>query len=164
MEWIIVNADTVDDARRQAIERLGVLPDEVETEVLDQPRRVGRFLRRDVSARVRARIRPLEGELPWQRTSSRRRSNDRNKRGNRSRRGRSGGRSDRRNAGGNNTSRGNKNRGGDRNRSGKQPASKQPDSSSSTSSSSAPSKTSGSQGAASNSPPTEGTTRTRRLT
>ncbi len=82
MEWIIVNAPTVDEAKQLAIEHLGVLPKEVETEVLQEPGRVGLLLRRDVPARVRARITPRGTIKGQERFSSKRRSRGRKQRNN----------------------------------------------------------------------------------
>ncbi|HCB37244.1 MAG TPA: hypothetical protein DEP66_03305 [Acidimicrobiaceae bacterium] len=58
MEWIIVNAPTVEQARLDAVGRLGVEADEVQFEVLAEPRAGGFLRRRRSSARVRARLVP----------------------------------------------------------------------------------------------------------
>jgi spoIIIJ-associated protein len=64
MEWIEVTAKSVDEAVELALDRLGVVADELEYEVLDEPKaglfsRLGRG-----SARIRARVKPLSREKP----------------------------------------------------------------------------------------------------
>jgi len=64
MEWIEVTGRTVDDAKELALDRLGVVEDELEFEILDEPRaglfgRIGRS-----EARIRARVKPLSREKP----------------------------------------------------------------------------------------------------
>jgi spoIIIJ-associated protein len=61
MDWIEVTARTVEDAKELALDRLGVVEDELEFEVLDEPRS-GIFRRSD--ARIRARVKPLSREKP----------------------------------------------------------------------------------------------------
>ena len=61
MDWIEVTARTIDDAKELALDRLGVVEDELEFEVLDEPRG-GLFRRSD--ARIRARVKPLSREKP----------------------------------------------------------------------------------------------------
>jgi spoIIIJ-associated protein len=61
MDWIEVTARTVEDAKELALDRLGVVEDELEFEVLDEPRG-GLFRRSD--ARIRARVKPLSREKP----------------------------------------------------------------------------------------------------
>ena len=61
MDWIEVTAKTVDAAKELALDRLGVVEDELEFEVIDEPR--SGFLRRS-DARIRARVRPLSREKP----------------------------------------------------------------------------------------------------
>ena len=61
MDWIEVTARTVDDAKELALDRRGVVEDELEFEVLDEPR-CGRVRRSD--ARMRARVKPLSREKP----------------------------------------------------------------------------------------------------
>ena len=78
MDWIEVTAKTVADAKELALDRLGVVEDELEFEVVDEPR-AGLFRRSD--ARIRARVKPLSREKPTDRR--RRRSsggNDRSRR------------------------------------------------------------------------------------
>jgi spoIIIJ-associated protein len=69
MDWIEVTARTVDDAKELALDRLGVVEDELEFEVLDEPRG-GLFRRSD--ARIRARVKPLSREKPVDRRRRRR--------------------------------------------------------------------------------------------
>jgi spoIIIJ-associated protein len=61
MDWIEVTAKTVEAAKELALDRLGVVEDELEYEVIDEPR-TG-FLRRS-DARIRARVMPLSREKP----------------------------------------------------------------------------------------------------
>jgi spoIIIJ-associated protein len=69
MDWIEVTARTVEDAKELALDRLGVVEDELEFEVLDEPRS-GFFRRSD--ARIRARVKPLSREKPTDRRRRRR--------------------------------------------------------------------------------------------
>ena len=69
MDWIEVTAKTVDDAKELALDRLGVVEDELEFEVLDEPKG-GLFRRSD--ARIRARVKPLSREKPTDRRRRRR--------------------------------------------------------------------------------------------
>jgi spoIIIJ-associated protein len=57
MEWVEVTAKTVEDAKHQALDRLGVAVDDAEFEVLQQPSK-GLFGLMRGEARVRARVRP----------------------------------------------------------------------------------------------------------
>jgi spoIIIJ-associated protein len=61
MDWIEVTAKTVEAAKELALDRLGVVEDELEFEVIDEPR--SGFLRRS-DARIRARVKPLSREKP----------------------------------------------------------------------------------------------------
>ncbi len=64
MEWIEVTGRTVHEAREMALDRLGVVEDELEYEVLVEPR-AGLFGRLGhVEARIRARVKPLSREKP----------------------------------------------------------------------------------------------------
>src|SRR5262245_10233200 len=76
MEWIEVSAKSVDDAVELALDRLGVVADELEYEVLDEPRgglfRLGRS-----QARIRARVKPLSREKPADKRRRRRGSEHR---------------------------------------------------------------------------------------
>ena len=58
MEWIEVSARSLDDARELALDRLGVVAEELEFEVLDEPRG-GLFGLGRTDARIRARVKPL---------------------------------------------------------------------------------------------------------
>lgn len=69
MDWIEVTARTVEEAKELALDRLGVVEDELEFEVLDEPTR-GLFRRSD--ARIRARVKPLSREKPSDRRRRRR--------------------------------------------------------------------------------------------
>jgi spoIIIJ-associated protein len=73
MEWIEVSARTLDDARELALDRLGVVVDELEYEIIDEPRG-GLFGLGRTDARIRARVKPLSREKPPDRR--RRRSNE----------------------------------------------------------------------------------------
>ena len=75
MEWIEVSARTLEDARELALDRLGVVADELEYEVIDEPRG-GLFGIGRTEARIRARVKPISREKPAdkrrRRTSERR--------------------------------------------------------------------------------------------
>jgi spoIIIJ-associated protein len=74
MEWIEVSARTLEDAQELALDRLGVVSDELEYEVIDEPRG-GLFGLGRSDARIRARVKPLSREKPPDRR--RRKSSDR---------------------------------------------------------------------------------------
>lgn len=57
MEWVEFTAKTVDDAKALAIEELGVVEEEAEFDVLDEPKQ-GLFGRVRGEARIRARVKP----------------------------------------------------------------------------------------------------------
>ena len=57
MEWVETTAKSIEEAREQALDRLGVGEDEAEFEILDSPK-PGLFGRMRGEARVRARVRP----------------------------------------------------------------------------------------------------------
>lgn len=57
MEWVETTAKTVEDAKSQALDQLGVHVDEAEFEILEEPKS-GLFGRTRGEARVRARVRP----------------------------------------------------------------------------------------------------------
>ena len=63
MDWIEVTARTVDDAKELALDRLGVVEDELEFEVVDEPRK-GLFGIGRSDARIRARVKPISREKP----------------------------------------------------------------------------------------------------
>jgi spoIIIJ-associated protein len=79
MDWIEVTARTVDDAKELALDRLGVVEDELEYEIVDEPRK-GLFGIARGDARIRARVKPLSREKPSDR-KRRRRPNERSSRG-----------------------------------------------------------------------------------
>ena len=89
MEWIEVSARTLEDATELALDRLGVVSDELEYEVIDEPRS-GLFGIGRTEARIRARVKPLSREKPPDRR--RRRSGERRPGGGRKPRTDSGGR------------------------------------------------------------------------
>ncbi len=70
-----MTARTVDDAKELALDRLGVVEDELEFEVVDEPRR-GLFGIARGDARIRARVKPISREKPTDR-KRRRRPNER---------------------------------------------------------------------------------------
>ena len=85
MEWIEVQAKSLDEAVELALDRLGVVADELEYEVIDEPRtglfgRLGRG-----NARIRARVKPLSREKPADKRRRRRGSEHRSGNGGRSR-------------------------------------------------------------------------------
>jgi len=57
MEWVETTAKTVEEAKAQALDQLGVHADEAEFEILEEPK-AGLFGRLRGEARVRARVRP----------------------------------------------------------------------------------------------------------
>lgn len=59
MEWVVTTGKTVDEAKDQALDQLGVAADEAEFEVVEEPR-TGLFGRVKAEARVRARVRPAQ--------------------------------------------------------------------------------------------------------
>ena len=74
MDWIEVSARTLEDARELALDRLGVVDEELEYEVIDEPKG-GIFGIGRTEARIRARVRPISREKPADRR--RRRSSER---------------------------------------------------------------------------------------
>jgi spoIIIJ-associated protein len=79
MDWIEVTARTVDEAKELALDRLGVVEDELEFEIVDEARK-GLFGIARSDARIRARVKPLSREKPNDR-KRRRRPNERSSRG-----------------------------------------------------------------------------------
>jgi spoIIIJ-associated protein len=57
MEWVVFTAKTVEEAKDQALDQLGVAEDDAEFEILEEPR-AGLFGRVRGEAKVRARVRP----------------------------------------------------------------------------------------------------------
>ncbi len=90
MDWIEVTARTVDDAKELALDRLGVVEDELEFEVVDQPRK-GLFGIARGDARIRARVKPISREKPSDRKRRGRRPNERSQRSGQGGAGQSGG-------------------------------------------------------------------------
>ncbi len=58
MEWIETTAPTVEEAKEIALDQLGVDEDDIEFEVVEEPK-AGMFGRTKGEARVRARVRPM---------------------------------------------------------------------------------------------------------
>ena len=73
MDWIEVTAKSVAEAKELALDRLGVIEDELEYEVLDEPKG-GLFGLGRADARIRARVKPLSREKPVDRRRRRGRS------------------------------------------------------------------------------------------
>lgn len=70
MEWVEVRGRTVEEAIDEALDQLGVDEDDIEYEVLEEPRR-GLFGRLGApGARIRARVKPLSREKPNRRRRS----------------------------------------------------------------------------------------------
>lgn len=80
MDWIEVTARTVDDAKELALDRLGVVEDELEFEIVDEARK-GLFGMGRGDARIRARVKPISREKPSDRKRRGRRPNERTGRG-----------------------------------------------------------------------------------
>jgi len=77
MEWVETTGRTIDEALDAALDELGVDADEVEYEVLAEPR-AGLFGRLGGSeARLRARVKPISREKPGERRRRSRRSQNR---------------------------------------------------------------------------------------
>lgn len=95
MEWIVTTGQTVDEAREAALDELGVHDDELEYEVLDEPK-AGLFgmVRRE--ARIRARVAPAEPRPKVERRPRRNKGAKGSKQGGRSGGGRSGGKGEQR--------------------------------------------------------------------
>jgi spoIIIJ-associated protein len=72
MEWVETTARTIEEAKEQALDQLGVAEDDAEFEVLDEPR-AGLFGRVRGEARVRARVRPTQPRPKAERQTRRRR-------------------------------------------------------------------------------------------
>lgn len=76
MEWVEVTAKTIEDAKDQALDQLGVDESEAEFEVLEEPK-AGLFGRLRSEARVRARVQPTAVRPKVERGSRRRGRKDR---------------------------------------------------------------------------------------
>src|SRR5210317_1973997 len=59
MEWVETTGKTIEEATEQALDRLGVDVDEVDIEVLEEPKN-GLFGKTRGEARIRARVKPAE--------------------------------------------------------------------------------------------------------
>ena len=57
MEWVETTGKSLDEAKDEALDRLGIVAEDAEFEVLEEPR-TGLFGRMRGVARVRARVRP----------------------------------------------------------------------------------------------------------
>lgn len=57
MEWVVTTAKSIDDARDEALDRLGVAAEDAEFEIIEEPK-VGLFGRTRGEARLRARVKP----------------------------------------------------------------------------------------------------------
>jgi spoIIIJ-associated protein len=73
VDWIEVTAKSIAEAKELALDRLGVIEDELEYEVLDEPKG-GLFGLGRADARIRARVKPLSREKPVDRRRRRGRS------------------------------------------------------------------------------------------
>src|SRR6185436_20950723 len=92
MEWVQTTGRTVDEAVDAALDELGVHAEDVEVEVLEEPKAgfLGRF--GGSEARVRVRLKPISREKPQDRRRGRKQgSGRRNEGGGRSKGGRGGG-------------------------------------------------------------------------
>ena len=76
MEWVEVTAKTIEEAKDQALDQLGVDESEAEFEVLEEPK-AGLFGRLRSEARVRARVAPTSVRPKLERSSRRRGRKDR---------------------------------------------------------------------------------------
>jgi spoIIIJ-associated protein len=74
MEWVETTARSVDEAKELALDQLGVVADDAEFEVLEEPRQ-GLFGRVRGEARVRARVRPAPVRPKQDRRRGRRNDN-----------------------------------------------------------------------------------------
>jgi spoIIIJ-associated protein len=75
MEWVTTTGRTVEEAQESALEQLGVLADDAEFEVLEEPRS-GLFGRMRGEAKVRARVRPTPIRAKAERKDRKRRPAD----------------------------------------------------------------------------------------
>lgn len=71
MEWVETTGKTVEEAKERALDRLGVLAEDAEFEVLEEPKQ-GLFGRVRGEARVRARVRPTQARQKVDRRDRRR--------------------------------------------------------------------------------------------
>lgn len=73
MEWVETTGRTIDEAKSAALDQLGVVEDDAEFEIVEEPR-VGLFGRQRGEARVRARIRPTTPRPKVERRDRKKRS------------------------------------------------------------------------------------------
>jgi spoIIIJ-associated protein len=73
MEWVETTGRTIEEAKSAALDQLGVVEDDAEFEVIEEPR-VGLFGRQRGEARVRARIRPTTPRPKIERRERKKRS------------------------------------------------------------------------------------------
>ena len=76
MEWVETTGKTIEEATEQALDRLGVDVDEVDIEVLEEPKN-GLFGKTRGEARIRARVKPAEVRPKVDRRRGRDRKNTR---------------------------------------------------------------------------------------
>lgn len=72
MEWVETTARTVEDAKNQALDQLGVAEDDAEITILEEPK-PGLFGRVRGEARVRARVRPTQPRAKTERRDRKKR-------------------------------------------------------------------------------------------
>src|SRR5215831_9151443 len=75
MEWVETTGRTVEEAKELALDQLGVVEDDAEFDVVEEPR-PGLFGRIRGEARVRARVRPTQPRPKADRRDRRRRPKD----------------------------------------------------------------------------------------
>jgi spoIIIJ-associated protein len=75
MEWVETTGRTVEEAKELALDQLGVLEDDAEFEIVEEPR-PGLFGRIRGEARVRARVRPTQPRPKTDRRDRRRKTKD----------------------------------------------------------------------------------------
>ncbi|MEI6400663.1 MAG: RNA-binding cell elongation regulator Jag/EloR [Actinomycetota bacterium] len=73
MEWVETTGRTIEEAKSAALDRLGVVEDDAEFEIIEEPR-VGLFGRQRGEARVRARVRPTTPRAKVERRDRKKRS------------------------------------------------------------------------------------------
>lgn len=83
MEWVETTGKTIAEAKERALDQLGVLEEDAEFELLDEPKQ-GLFGRVRGEARVRARVRPTQARQKMDRRDRRREKGDRPEKGERS--------------------------------------------------------------------------------
>jgi len=76
MEWVETTGRTVQEAKDQALDQLGIAEDDAEFDVLDEPR-AGLFGRMRGEARVRARVRPTQARQKVERRDRKKKKDDR---------------------------------------------------------------------------------------